>query len=244
MEKLKICLDAGHSRKYNRSPVLPDYYESDAMWKLHLLQKRYLEETGFQVITTRPTQDTQMEVYNRGAVAKGCVLMLSNHSNACGDPTVDHPTAYRAYDDRNGADGLALALAQRVDEVMGTNQKGRTSYRQNSSGGEYYGVLRGARAAGAQHYIIMEHSFHTNLAATKWLSNEKNLERLAAAECQVIAEFFGVQVPEPAPVDWQVEGLKKLVSAGAVSSPEYWQARWGKSVTVGELMGLLAKLVE
>ena len=32
----KICLDAGHYAKYNRSPVVPEYYESVMNWKLHL----------------------------------------------------------------------------------------------------------------------------------------------------------------------------------------------------------------
>ena len=39
MAKIKICIDAGHYGKYNRSPVVPEYYESDMVWKLHLMQK-------------------------------------------------------------------------------------------------------------------------------------------------------------------------------------------------------------
>lgn len=34
-----ICLDAGHEEKYNRSPAVPEYYESEINWKLHLLLK-------------------------------------------------------------------------------------------------------------------------------------------------------------------------------------------------------------
>ena len=37
---VKICIDAGHYGKYNRSPAVKDYYESDMVWKLHLLQKQ------------------------------------------------------------------------------------------------------------------------------------------------------------------------------------------------------------
>lgn len=32
---IKICLDAGHYGKYNRSPAVKTYYESDMNWKLH-----------------------------------------------------------------------------------------------------------------------------------------------------------------------------------------------------------------
>ena len=51
-KKVKICLDAGHFGKYNRSPVLSSYYESDMNWKLHLLLKAALERYGIEVITT------------------------------------------------------------------------------------------------------------------------------------------------------------------------------------------------
>ena len=54
---MRICLDAGHYGKYNRSPVDGRYYESDMVWKLHLLQKRFLEECNVEVILTRGTQE-------------------------------------------------------------------------------------------------------------------------------------------------------------------------------------------
>ena len=37
MNQYRVCLDAGHWGKYNRSPVVPAYYESEMNWKLHLL---------------------------------------------------------------------------------------------------------------------------------------------------------------------------------------------------------------
>jgi len=39
--------------------------------------------------------------------------------------------------------------------------------------------------------LIIEHSFHTNRRAAKWLLEECNLDKLAKAEAQVIAAFFG-----------------------------------------------------
>ena len=38
----KVCLDAGHYGKYNRSPGIPAYYESEMVWNLHLLLKKHL----------------------------------------------------------------------------------------------------------------------------------------------------------------------------------------------------------
>ena len=71
MGEVSLCLDAGHYGKYNRSPVVPEFYESDFNWKFHLLLKKYLEEYGFKVTTTRERQAEDMDLYERGRRAKG-----------------------------------------------------------------------------------------------------------------------------------------------------------------------------
>ena len=193
MSKIKICLDAGHvGSKYNQSPVVKTYYESAMVWKLHLKLKAELETRGFEVITTRADIDTDLGVYERGAASKGCNVFISLHSNACSTESVDYPVVYRAYDNLNDVDVLALQIAKKIGELMGTNQAGRTATRKNSAGGEYYGVLRGARAVGTPFYMLIEHSFHTNTAATKWLSVDANLDKLAVAEAELLADYFGV----------------------------------------------------
>lgn len=190
----KICLDAGHvGSKYNQSPVVKTYYESAMVWALHLKLKAQLEARGFQVVTTRASIDTDLGVYERGTASKGCDVFISLHSNACSTESVDYPVVYRAYDNKNDVDTLALKLAKKVGELMGTAQAGRTATRKNSSGGEYYGVLRGARAVGTPYYMLIEHSFHTNTKATKWLSVDANLDKLAVAEADILAEFFGME---------------------------------------------------
>ena len=50
---VKVCLDAGHYGKYNRSPAVSSYYESDMTWKLHNYLKKELESFGIVVVTTR-----------------------------------------------------------------------------------------------------------------------------------------------------------------------------------------------
>lgn len=203
MNKVKICLDAGHyGSKYNQSPVVKSYYESMMNWKLHLLLKEELLKRGFDVMTTRSEQEPDMNVYDRGAMAKGCSLFLSLHSNACDTESVDYPVIYRAHDNLNNVDSLALPLIQGIAGLMGTRQNGRTATRKNSSGGEYYGVLRGARTVGVPFFMIVEHSFHTNKAATNWLLNDENLKRLAVLEAGILAKYYGMaEVPEKPEVE-------------------------------------------
>ena len=53
------------------------------------------------------------------------------------------------------------------------------------------------------------------------------------------------QEPETATYpDWQTNGLKALVEAGVIVSPEYWEAKFGQSITVGEVVGIPGKLFE
>ena len=201
MANRKICLDAGHYGKYNRSPAVSSYYESEMTWKLHLLLKKYLEQYGIEVITTRANQTKDLALETRGKTSKGCDLFLSIHSNAIGgtvNETVDYPLACCCVNGK--ADTLGLKLAQCIQSTMGTKQTGRIIKKALTSGKDYYGVLRGAASVGVTG-ILLEHSFHTNTKATSWLLIDSNLDKLAKAEAGVIAEYFGLK---------RVEDIKPL----------------------------------
>lgn len=199
----KICLDAGHYGRYNRSPVVPAYYESEMNWKLHLLLKKYLEEYGIEVITTRPEQGKDLALYQRGQRAKGCDLFISLHSNAAYDSDapeekkqvsekVDRVDIYAPLSGK--CHDLAKQLADRIAKVMSTSQGGYVRTRAGGNGQEYYGVLRGAASVGVPG-LLVEHSFHTNTRSATWLLNDSNLDKLARAEAEIIAEYFGVTKP-------------------------------------------------
>ncbi len=189
LKQVKICLDAGHYGKYNRSPVNGTCYESDMSWKLHLYLKAALEEYGIEVVTTRPTQAGDLGLTARGNLAKGCDLFLSLHSNATGNTAIDAPLACCCVS--GAANALGQQLANTVHNVMGTSQGG-TIWNRVGEAGDYYGVLRGAAAVGVPG-ILLEHSYHTNLSATNWLLNNANLQRMATAEAAVLAAYFGMQ---------------------------------------------------
>lgn len=205
---IKICLDAGHWGKYNRSPGVEAYYESDMAWKLHLLQKKFLEEyEGVAVITTRSNQETDKVLFDRGMTSKGCDLFLSDHSNAVGsamNESVDYVAVYHLVDDNTTEiDDISKRIAERlvpiIAGVMETRQGFRVVTRKsgNDRNGDgmlndnYYGVLHGARMAGTPG-LILEHSFHTNTRMTNWLLDDGNLARLAQAEADAIAAYFGL----------------------------------------------------
>lgn len=202
---ITICEDAGHCGKYNRCPNNSKYYESEVMWKLHLLKKKYLEELGAKVITTRSNQATDLALVTRGKKSEGCDLFTSDHSNAVGNgmnESIDYVAVYHLTDDITTtcddiSEEIAKKLAPVIAEIMGTKQgyKVLTRKADNDRNGDgimndnYYAVLHGARLAGTPGLII-EHSFHTNSRTVKWLLNDDNLDKLARAEAEAIAEYF------------------------------------------------------
>ena len=196
-----VCLDAGHYGKYNPSPVVPGYYESDMNWTLHLLLKAELERRGITVITTRPDQGTDLPLVQRGKAARDADLFLSLHSNATSTEQPDWVVAMHFVDDDCGpidrqSKELAGLLAQKVAQIMGVSHQIYTQQSAKDRDGngfkdDYYGVLRGAHSVGTPG-VIIEHGFHTNAANTRWLMEEGNLERLAQAEAELIAQWFGM----------------------------------------------------
>lgn len=243
MANIKICLDAGHYGKYNHSPAIPTYYESDMNWKLHLLLKRYLEQYGIEVVTTRPDKNTDLELSARGQKAKGCNLFLSIHSNAVGSYVDENVDYVRVYVPLNGSGTkIGEALSKCIATVMETKQKCQTKTRANDSGGEYYGVIRGAVSVGVPG-LILEHSFHTNTRSTKWLMDDNNLDKLAKAEAEVIANYFGLsklendEKPVAKPVETPTEKVEDTilyrVQIGAYSKKENAEKRLAEAKAAG-----------
>ena len=194
---VKICLDAGHSGKYNQSPAVKTYYESEMNWKLHLLLKKYLEQYGIEVITTRANQREDMNLYARGQASEGCNLFLSIHSNAVGssvNEAVDYPLVIVPVS--GSGDAIGDKLAKCIETTMGTKQKADIWSKKTDSGKDWYGVINGATSVGVTG-LILEHSFHTNTKMTKWLLDDSNLDKLARAEADVIAKHYGLQKELP-----------------------------------------------
>ena len=251
--KPRICVDAGHYGKYNRSPVVPAYYESEVMWKLHLMQKEELEKRGMEVTTTRADQSKDMGLKARGKASKDCDLFLSNHSNAASSEGVDYPVAYHLYPDSgtqidDQSKELAGLLAPVVAKTMGTKQAGRIATRKGSGdwngdgvlNDNYYSVLNGARLVGTPG-IILEHSFHTNKAAAQWLLKDENLRKLAQAEADVIAQWFGLEQEKAQTFTVELPVLRRGMKTNAVRGLQAQLVGYGYKIDVDGSYGPATK---
>lgn len=225
----KICLDAGHYGKYNRSPVVPAYYESEMNWKLHLMLKKELESCGFEVITTRADKDKDLALEARGRASEGCDLFLSLHSNAADSEAVNYVVAMHQVDDNCGpmdeeSRAVAGLLADCVAKLMGAEPmtwSTQSSADRDGNGykDDYYGVLRGAHSVHTAG-VIIEHGFHTNKAQATWLLDDSNLQKLAEAEAEVLAKHYGMTkkpATAPAPAPAPAPGILYRVQVGAYS---------------------------
>lgn len=202
---MKVCIDAGHYGRYNRSPANAMYFESVQMWQLSKHLGAALKAKGIDVVYTRFNMNNDLALLSRGKAARNCDLFVSLHSNAVGsgvNESVDYPVAYVFRDNKRSflderSDAIGLRLAKVVQETMGTKQAARTATRASGSDrdgngildDEYYGVLEGARQVSVPG-VILEHSFHTNTTATNWLLNDANLRKLAYAEADCIHQWL------------------------------------------------------
>ena len=204
----RICIDPGHYGKRNQSPGIHEYYESEMVWKLSYLQKKYLEQMGHTVIMTRTDPNKDLALLARGKKSKGCDLFISNHSNAVGSYMNEKRSNVAIYhlveDHTTECDDISKDFAYKIGpviaNVMGLSYQVNTRAAQSDRNGDgfkndnYYGVLEGAHIVKTP-ALILEHGFHTHSDTVRWLLNDDNLDRLARAEAECIDQYFGGSKP-------------------------------------------------
>lgn len=210
---LKIVIDPGHYTGYNKG-VAAGYCEGNAVYKLAQYLKEELQSGTDQVevIVTKGTMAENPGVFERGKVAvnAGATVFLSLHSNAVGD-AAKYEKAYGVSVYRSlflpDSEDLGKKLADAVVAVMApvtgvTYSRGVLTRKSNTTGKDYYGVIRGAvnsagtaaqaSAGTVKHAFIIEHGFHTNSRECDFLAVDDNLKKIAKAEANTIKEHFGI----------------------------------------------------
>lgn len=198
----KIILDAGHTGYTWNKGAIPGYYESAVMWDDHRELGAALVARGFEVGYTRPAIETSMDVTVRGKKAKGADLLLSCHSNATDNTTTRRAVGIYQTDDSQGSwdtesKALANKLAAVIADVMGVTWQTYSKKAGGDRDGDgkkddnYYGVLHGARMVKVP-AVILEHSFHSNPEACRWLLDPENRLRMAAAVADCLADHYGM----------------------------------------------------
>ncbi len=233
---MKICIDPGHYGDDYNPGVAAGYVESNFTWTYSWLLKERLEKYGVEVWLTRNTKAEDLGLQARGKKAAGADLFISVHSNGVDNkPNVN--AVFTHWSVRSGGEGIARKIGNALT-VFFIGEWGRIDepcmYCQESEkypGYDYFGVLKGAASVEVP-AIIVEHSFHTNAKYCEWAMQEGNLEKMADAEVQAIAEYYSLS--EPIPDDMYCipqttdlkrgdkgEGVKKLQMRMRQISPEF-----------------------
>lgn len=197
-----VLVDMGHNTGYNRSPVVPSYYEGNQMWVLGNYLIKELHKLGRTTKTTKKSRDDDPSVTARGRMAARCKIAVGEHSNAGGLGKTDRAVGICMVDDDCGPiDELSRELAQRLaaadKEVMGLEDPYQVYERKSGKdrdgdglkNDDYYGFLYGAHQVGTA-AVIIENGFHDHRPTAMWLLDDGNLRWLAQAHAAVIDQFL------------------------------------------------------
>lgn len=215
---MKILLDAGHGagRTHNRGSVCSN--EGDNNFRYSLVLKRELEKIkGVSVDLVRKKITDNPGLSSRARMGNGYDLFLSLHSNAAG-ASVRGTEIWDNVARPNKS--LADKLVAGISKAFGHSNRG-TKYRRNSSGGNYYGVLRNNNAKSS---MIIEHGFHTNKTDCNFFKN--NHTQIARVTTDVIKKHYGLTggskpkpvAPKPKPSTGGTSIVNYLNSKGINSS--------------------------
>jgi N-acetylmuramoyl-L-alanine amidase len=188
----KVRIDAGHSPK-SVNGGKSGYKEHLGMWKLSNYLKEILESYGVQTDLTR-AYDADPDLYDRGKMAQGYDLFISEHSNAGGGRGVEVIRDINKPQD----EAFAIELTNAVAKVMNTTSRKvmTRTYINNGKTVNYYGVIRGASDTNCKHNFIIENGFHDNITDEAFLKVDSNLQKIAQAQAEVICKYLGVVIPK------------------------------------------------
>lgn len=193
-----ITIDPGHKKGYNKGAV-KGYYEGTAMYTLAELLKSELESYGVNVVLTRDENgNPTLEERGKMAIENGSKVFISLHSNytkgearyVCGFYSVKRKESETLCGD------IVRAVAEEM-ECTNAWSKGALT-KKNTAGTDYYGVIRHSVEGDSpvEYSFIIEHGFHSTKEQCEWLMDENNLAKLAKAEAEVIAKYFGLKRKE------------------------------------------------
>lgn len=197
-----ITIDPGHTKKVNAG-VIKGYYEGDAMFKLgKYLADALAEYQGVKIYSTRAeNENPSLSERGQKAIDNKSDVFISLHTNAVSNSESASYVCGFYSAKRKASEKLCGELVKAVTGVMEEEttawSKGALT-KKNSSGSDYYGVIRNSVAGNSpvKHSFIIEHGFHTNKKECEFLMSEANLKAIAQAEAKVLAKYFNLKPKE------------------------------------------------
>lgn len=243
-DKVKICLDAGHSAqtKGKRSPdsSLMEYeFNRDVGRRLRDILVRH----GVEVIETVTDDDTDVSLAERCNIANknNVDYFVSIHANA--DGTGYNWTSARGWEIYVvGKGGKAEKLAKSIQESsreLGLKDRGVKVAN--------FQVLRDTNMPA----VLIEHGFYTNKEECELLKTDEFRQKCAEVDARGILSYLGINyisteektAEKPITDAWKVAEYQKALSRGIISDKS-WLDRLNDKIEVASVLAMLNNLYE
>ncbi|MGL4790612.1 MAG: N-acetylmuramoyl-L-alanine amidase family protein [Anaerotignaceae bacterium] len=232
---MKIHINAGHGGK-DPGACGNGLQEKNITLKVALMLGAYLEKEGFEVSYTRVVDEyfSPIDIAKK-ANSDGASLFISIHINA--STSISANGIETLVYGLNGASGaIGNGIQEKLVEATGFTNRG-VKARPDLV------VLNSTKMDA----VLIELGFISSKSDSFMLNQDSFLEKSAKAICRGVCIYYKgamemdnekVQVPQ-----WQEDGLKNLVEKGVIGDENYWNTKMTKEITVGEVVGLLGRLV-
>lgn len=216
---MRILFAAGHVLG---AKIWMGYNEDESMLDLARREARYAADRYGQDVNVFSVTKTSYQAVEDAC--RGCDIAIFEHSDA--DDSIDEPNEpnrvviYRPVE-RPG-DGICRAIGQVAAELLGTTLS-PIQHRANTSGDDWYGVLKRAMQAGCQDAWLMENGFHTHGPTRQKLSDPMFRQRLAEVKIDAMAKEYGWEASDMIKAGDKGEAVKAwqtaLIEAGYSLDP-------------------------
>ncbi|MEA4892630.1 MAG: N-acetylmuramoyl-L-alanine amidase [Peptococcaceae bacterium] len=236
----KILIDPGHGGT-DPGRIGWGIKEKDPNLAVGLALAKKLLIYDAEVKLTRQDDDS-ISLDQRSGLAKvfGPDLCISCHHNGVSSQTATGVEVFYSHS-RPAAQALAARISAGIAKAGLCNRGAKTWL--NASGTDYHHMIRKVESA-ATTALIVEAGFLSNPADAELIRTEAYQDLEAQVMADAAAEYLGLELKAKASTvpAWQEAGFASLIQRGIITTPEYWQGKLDQPITVGELMGILAKL--
>ena len=206
-----IVIDCGHDSVADNKNLgySKKYKEHEGNWEYGHKLKKYLEEHGFTVIMTRPTNSTTLSLSERARVAidNKALVFMSIHSDALPTNTSAGGTSVYYSINRPNDKSLAERIGKCIAKSYGINFRGALTRPSTTRAGfDYYTIIDVAanykklmddnNLYEVPHVFLVERAFHSNPNEEKLLLDETISDKSAKELANEINLIFGNGEPK------------------------------------------------
>lgn len=190
---MKYVIDPGHGGEdRDNLGYSGQYVEADGVLYISLALEDALMEYADVDVTLTRYNDKTLKLTPRGLMAEGADVFISEHTNACSDPSVRGVEVFYSVDHPEDEE-IAEKLCKAISDYFNIPNRGaKVKPGKNDPTEDYFTVIDTAEDVGCPHVFLIEVMFHSNEEAEKTLMVKDNLKKMGHLQSDVFAEVFNL----------------------------------------------------